>query len=127
MREIKFRAWNIKRKKYQEVGRIWFDHKSKTIGALEKCEEEYTIGVNHEGSKKDFILEQYTGIKDKNGNDIYDGDIIKTSFNSIIPVKWFRYGPINNYRLSGWKSIEVIGNIHENPDLLKKEIVYGSK
>jgi len=98
MREIKFRAWNNAEKKmYPEV---------------EDIRERYEI-----------YLMQYTGLKDKNGQEIYEGDILK--FNTkggnemIYEVKWRGKG-FKPTRMSedNQEEIEIIGNIYENPELL---------
>lgn len=76
---------------------------------------------------------QYTGLKDCQQTDIYDGDIVKNDYYHFGVIKWrndrFIIDWINNefgYRfdLDHWainRNIVVIGNIYENPDLLKED------
>ncbi|MDP4128281.1 MAG: YopX family protein [Bacillota bacterium] len=71
---------------------------------------------------------QFTGIHDKNGREIYEGDVIQGKYNGIL-IKWGRTGflPYRNKdggwsKVTNWNSVqsgEVIGNIYENPELLK--------
>ena len=90
---------------------------------------------------KNFIVEQYTGLKDKNGKEIYEGDIVEEDidFNSKMTDGTFRYrvywdecllcwglDPIGKESIHDelWQtnlSRRVIGNIHENPELLEEE------
>lgn len=100
-------------------------------------------------SMKEVIPEtigQYTGLTDKNGNKIFEGDIFRPFDNEIIVVAWIDYystlgflcriehtetkrGKVITKSYDGWamlcdyelSKLEVIGNIHDNPELLKGE------
>ena len=122
MREIKFRAWDPYNKKWLNPAQfsIRFDtgqiQMNGTAGIIGGC-----------------VLMQYTGLKDKNGKEIYEGDIVKHNEN-IFQVKWSDnllswcvLRKLNKKEISwrdgDWlvrcsKYIEIIGNIHETPELL---------
>lgn len=70
---------------------------------------------------------QFTGLIDKNGKEIYEGDIVTTPKGNCavtFELGCFYTITISRYRLGGWESncIEIIGNIYENPELLNKKI-----
>lgn len=138
MREIKFRAWNKTEKQMcnSQYLHIQLD------GELELMHYERENGYSDNVSYK-FILMQYTGLKDKNGKEIYEGDLLKfteidedSAFGredtDVVEVKWI--DDIAQYRAvfkSGRRTelhfviqppiiiyCEVIGNIYENPELL---------
>lgn len=80
-------------------------------------------------SEKDAVVEQCTGLKDKNGKLIYEGDILKTLDGRICWVIWMGTsfwlkspgsGAYDLEYNSFYEHCEVIGNIHENPELLKE-------
>lgn len=123
MREIKFRMWNKKEKKMYDIGVLDFDDKK----AYMKGYLNYTVS-NY--MFENIELMQFTGLHDKNGKEIYEGDILpftmydlKTEYYYIV----FRNGEFeainkqdtNFIWRSAWKESTVIGNIYENPDLLK--------
>lgn len=133
-REIKFRAWLKEDKKMVNVETMDFTDKS--IQHLKKSEINNAYILRRE-SFDDVELMQYTGLTDKNGTEIYEGDIIKYKFPydrrliHISPVKFLetetsfgikdRYGnEIPLYRITTGNFFEVIGNIYENPELLEE-------
>ena len=127
MREIKFRAWLKEDKKMVNVETMDFTDKS--MQYLEK-NEIFGAYLLRRMIFKDIELMQYTGIKDKNGVEIYEGDIIICKYGPeiMMEVKWvdegFRtLGKYNGDNYVGYvkNSAEVIGNIYENEELLKSE------
>ncbi len=128
MREIKFRAWDKLNKRMVEVyGLKW------VAGRL------WDISTNHPdapmlhlyGPGEQVELRQFTGLKDKNGREIYEGDILEDERGLLRIVQWnnggyweaaHRVTPFTGplYEIDGVKiKVEVIGNIYQNPDLLK--------
>ena len=105
MREIKFRAWFIQQK---EMLKIWLQIKH---------------GILHQGDENCIIM-QYTGLKDEEGTEIYEGDIIEyfevrgpgLSETRRCVVSWDNLA-------AGFYGIEeegeIIGNIYENPELIE--------
>ncbi|QHU90459.1 hypothetical protein GWK74_02930 [Candidatus Saccharibacteria bacterium oral taxon 488] len=130
MRKIKFRAWSkLDDKYYYRV----------LVGNTSEDEDQYVCSNVYDGNEwVEFdehcgVIEQYIGLKDKNGKEIYEGDVVKVEGDGeIYRVEWIRsgfgleprynsprYPVLGNVELR--KKIEVIGNIHENPELLEEE------
>nr|DAY20503.1 MAG TPA: YopX protein [Caudoviricetes sp.] len=120
MREIKFRAWDILKQRWSNYkindGTVYFMDKNTGVW----------YGT-YNRRYKDFNLMQYTGLKDKNNKEIYEGDIFHIGSKKILyVVEWIDCGlkgkQIRNGSWIGldfWKKdIEIVGNIYENPELL---------
>lgn len=137
MREIKFRAWDIPGKLMVYSGRQEtqdLDGGERTYwtyitpGSVEKTCLEITL-LDTGGLEKEVIyghLMQYTGLKDKNGTEIYEGDLVQIQYGRhktlhIGEVQW-----LSDVEGVGWNLVddvnthyEVIGNIYENKELVK--------
>lgn len=121
MREIKFRAWRKDEQRMYSIGSLSFMTYSDGTPENRGCEGWW--GDNHRDrfSLAEVVLMQYTGLKDKNGKEIYEGDIVVMKADSLneeqtIEVKWRKEGFYEYF--NGFADCEVIGNIYENPELL---------
>ncbi len=115
MREIKFRCWWNSAVIDTPRRMVYFDLYEGNIYCYQDC------------------IMQYTGLKDKNGKEIYEGDIVRVDDKIIGQVFWnrfscgFRYADKpeelieNTSYLTPWGQslYEIIGNIYENPEVLK--------
>jgi len=119
-REIKFRAFT-QDQMWSVTDINWTDNSCKIdVGLLNGELESFREWL------KNIELMQYTGLKDKNGIEIYEGDIIKfLGYNALtegnkeyISKVYFKDGEFKNTANYYTESREVIGNIYENPELL---------
>lgn len=118
MREIKFRVWDKFNKNMCNTLEIDFNKKSVTVMFRNVLANKFEFD--------EVELMQYTGLKDKNGKEIYEGDLLPALYGPQL-VQWNEDSACwdgvreNGYDTpSSWCSQrEVIGNIHENPSLLE--------
>jgi len=122
MRQIKFRAWNKEEKIMSEPFTLW----GITDGFIRFDEERLIFGF-----EDDVEVMQYTSLKDKNGKEIYEGDIlfyikgVDDPTDNYYPVEYingaFRHTGSEGSPTGDWDldEYEVRGNIYENPELLK--------
>ena len=125
MREIKFRAWHKEKKIMGEVLGIDILHKEIFFSNEDVDCYEHT-------DFKDIELMQYTGLKDKNNKEIYEGDILSNGNNEkpykvIFENGSFRAefeGDFEEYSFDLINIVaqgcEIVGNIYENPELIKE-------
>ncbi|SPE08075.1 YopX protein [Lactiplantibacillus plantarum] len=122
---IKFRAWNGYRK-------IMADYVSAIQnGDTQGTPSSVNVIVNGKNEtwdiKNDHVeLLQFTGLKDVNGKEIYEGDIVEVTIEGY--VKAYKYLVKNVWDPHVWaedyyavSKMEVVGNVHENPELLEVE------
>ena len=122
MREIKFRAWT--REEYEEAYEMSESFRVTDLDGY------YCMPPITWADKKDVILMQYTGLKDKNGKEIYEGDILEDDAYwyevvwSINRGAWLAQGcrgtdhDIEAAEIAASRDCCRAGNIYENPELL---------
>jgi uncharacterized phage protein (TIGR01671 family) len=128
MREIKFRGWDKSRKSmggikgWRGLAHCIITHVSLVFKGLPAA---HNVPIEH------VSLMQFTGLKDKTGQDIYEGDLWKLG-DEVYLILWYQ----GDYQ-SGWKKKagdnytdigletatkgNVVGNIHQNSELLKEQ------
>lgn len=128
MRELKFRFWNTIARRFQPSKRYAIDGNGKLLGydfELAQYDEDPVPFA-----QTCIIPQQYTGLQDSNGKDIYEGDIVRYSLGGdndmifIEQIAWEHNGWVflsfdgrSANPLFFLPSLEIIGDIFENPEL----------
>jgi uncharacterized phage protein (TIGR01671 family) len=153
MRTIKFRVWSIESKSFLDSDDIAI----RNNGLILTYDWHHDYGKSWGSSFENHIVQQYTGLLDKNGKEIYEGDILKLTFSEESLKKLYKgelykiitknsktefigevtsdysHGILSHFsyhvggimpfwyfkQLTSRNGIEVIGNIFENPELIK--------
>jgi len=129
---FKFRVWDVKNKKFLPESYFAILGNGKLIVTISGYYNDFT-----NTNQDDYVIQQYTGLTDSNDNPIYEGDILKISYGTMGDVigqvlyesdhggyifQWERKGP-NQHHINlncdvAFESV-IVGNILENPELLK--------
>lgn len=133
MREIGYRAWLKEEKRYVYPKLILNDFGSVVEVAYNDIDIFTDELIEHRLIIEDVVLEQATGLRDKNGKKIYEGDVVKMPDWRVSP----KYEKVRFSKLScgfepfvngcfdcmapDGEEVEVVGDIHRNPELLKGE------
>ena len=142
MRKIKFRAWDTKQERYYSVDGIFWDEGGYIVRTPEAWE--YHGGVTDiEPPEPETIvpierciIEQFTGLKDKKGEELYRNDLINNGLGRICQIVWHEKAgmwdcePVGNItpdnstelppRTWPYRATKV-GTVHENPELLERK------
>jgi hypothetical protein len=121
-RQLKFRIWDKQNKKW--IYEWGASHKRLAISLVGLV---YHGGYDDVLPENDYVIQQYTGLKDSKGNDIYEGDILTCKYADQEVTEAISYSEDYSSFTHGehalWRGwigeAEIIGNIFENPDYFK--------
>lgn len=129
MREIKFLAWHPE---WRDV--VYADNEDEYLwGKREFYPFEFRVGFSSYPKDDRWVLLQYTGMKDKDGQEIFEGDILEKPDGRRVKVVWCSTSVFAGWDLVAVNSLgelpihpwaeewKVIGNVYENPELLEGE------
>jgi uncharacterized phage protein (TIGR01671 family) len=136
MREIKFRAWDKIKNEMCMVTELGFDSDSNFEVWEAILSNRHASSPCTKNDTGNSYIMQYTGLKDKNGKEIYEGDIVQREYFVMCKEQEYKRGKIIGNSIISFTDgsflcgdfplydtplsiLKVIGNIYENPELLK--------
>lgn len=111
MREIKFRVWDSNNNLMDYNPGLDVDWSRFPLNAFFANQ---LVDGGPPGEKTNYIFMQFTGLTDKNGKEIYEGDIISHDLGTGV-IEWYNA----RFNIQDHDEVEVIGNIYENTELAK--------
>ena len=143
MREIEFRVWDNQEKVYLNKKDIAIDNLG-NIFIFEVCDDNdadlWHVRILSDPDNERYVIEQTTGLTDKNGTEIFESDIVKYyPHHRGVPYRVYwddksakfligrdgvigqSFSDIMHSLNTGRIALEVVGNVHENPELLEEE------
>ncbi|WP_203648932.1 YopX family protein [Secundilactobacillus yichangensis] len=121
----KFRAWDKKTKEYFHISELW------NSGTNPECFnfDGWTDNFGNEGRLKDIVIEQYTGLQDANGDDIYENDLVLLDPDDqpyLIILNEGKFELSSDYLGlvydlgEEYMDCEIIGDVHTDGDLIDR-------
>jgi uncharacterized phage protein (TIGR01671 family) len=126
MKNILFRAWHKIENKMYAVSALHFNSDKKTfnkrtLATVELIADPFSLSTLKSVDANEVELMQYTGLEDKNGKKMYEGDVIEHEFFGRSEI-YFAEGratfETGHMRMWSVRESQVIGNVYENPELL---------
>jgi hypothetical protein len=121
-RKIKFRVWN-------HIARGWDQGYGYALHCYVKASQlifQWNNGYlvsPYCDDRDDYVVQQYTGLQDSRGKDIYEGDFLQWEYPETfeelrtVAVRWGKEGWLTTSALGEYGECEIVGNIFENPEL----------
>lgn len=126
MNRLRFRVWDKEEKKFVDYP-VYFNLINSEI--VTELWYGYEIQIEEPLQDSNYIVQQSTGLLDKNGKEIFEGDIVKNEINEVGYIEWSKcrfnfcdsVGHFYLFSIGARQPFEILGNIYEHPNLLGEE------